>query len=82
MHIIVIWHLMMVYTTLHELVEYILIEQSPLLHSTIQAGSSIRNKVRSHFCVHHFLISRFLFLRSWFYQYPITTIAGSGNQLY
>jgi len=54
---------MMVYTTLHELVEYILIEQSPLLHLTIQAGSSIRNKVRSHFRVRHFTfppISSFL----------------------
>jgi len=68
----------MVYTTIHELVEYILIEQSPLLHATIQAGSSIRNKARSHFRVHHFtfppissfLVSHFLFLRSWFYQCP------------
>jgi len=68
---------MMVYT-IHELVEYILIEQSPLLHATIQAGSSIRNKARSHFRVHHFtfppissfLVSHFLFPRSWFYQCP------------
>jgi len=83
-HIIVICtlqHLMMVYASIHELVEYILIEQSPLLHSTIQAGSSIRNKARFHFCVHHFtfppissfFVSHFLFPRSWFYQYRYIT---------
>jgi len=50
---------MMIYT-IHELVEHILIEQSPLLHSMI------RNKVHSHFRVHHFTFPHFSFPISYF----------------